>query len=417
MSGRSRRDNASRTNKVSGVLAALKDAREGGHGKRAQTYELKQEDNVFDQVDEEQYEQLVAKRRMEAGKQSVARQNVHDRGPPAACWHGVHRSLHALRCAGAGAVLIRALAALLPHARSRTCANPMPCAHPAATRPRAHPAGDFIEDDDGNYMDMGGEEEYWQGEEGEEGDGSGRKRKDAGGAGAACVAWRTHGCMPPVPPAADTQRAQPAVNGPLHRAWCVLAVQVALPSGARASRARTQRPRSACSRCLPRQQVRNQRGARPPAPARLPAKSAAADTCLVALRHRRQPSHADAPRIRLWLAFRATPAARAPAATARATHESSDALLEDILNDVGPGSAAPAGALRRTWWRLQARQRACCLGAAVLARGRTCCSRPPAPSCAQQCVPGCTNTPTSWCRHCLMQLSWEPARPGVALAA
>jgi hypothetical protein len=37
--------------------------------------------------------------------------------------------------------------------------------------------GDFIEDDDGTYMDMGGEEEYWEGVE--DGDG-GKKRKDGG---------------------------------------------------------------------------------------------------------------------------------------------------------------------------------------------------------------------------------------------
>ncbi len=73
MSGRSRRENASRTNKVSGVLAALKDARQAGPGKRAHTYHVKQEDDVFDQVDEEQYEQLVAKRRMEAGEHRCPR--------------------------------------------------------------------------------------------------------------------------------------------------------------------------------------------------------------------------------------------------------------------------------------------------------------------------------------------------------
>lgn len=47
-------------------------------------------------------------------------------------------------------------------------------------------AGDFIEDDDGNFMDMGGEEEYWQGEEGAPGSGDGKKRKDGGAAAGAC---------------------------------------------------------------------------------------------------------------------------------------------------------------------------------------------------------------------------------------
>lgn len=66
MSGRSRREGTSRAGKVSGVLAQLKEAREGG-AKRSQAFQLKEEEDVFDQVDEEQYEQLVAKRRMEAG--------------------------------------------------------------------------------------------------------------------------------------------------------------------------------------------------------------------------------------------------------------------------------------------------------------------------------------------------------------
>lgn len=52
--------------KVTGVLADLKAAREGGN-KRASTFEVKKEDAVFDQVSDEQYAQLVAKRRMEAG--------------------------------------------------------------------------------------------------------------------------------------------------------------------------------------------------------------------------------------------------------------------------------------------------------------------------------------------------------------
>lgn len=47
-----------------------------------------------------------------------------------------------------------------------------PCARPFPACVRH--SGDFIEDDDGNYMDMGGEEEYWQGEQ----DGDERKRKD-----------------------------------------------------------------------------------------------------------------------------------------------------------------------------------------------------------------------------------------------
>ena len=64
---RSRRNVQSRTAKLAGVLDSLKAAREGGGPKRASTYEVKQEDAVFDVVDEAQYEQLVAKRRLETG--------------------------------------------------------------------------------------------------------------------------------------------------------------------------------------------------------------------------------------------------------------------------------------------------------------------------------------------------------------
>jgi hypothetical protein len=48
------------------VLEDLRSAREGG-ARRVDKFEVRQEESVFDVVDEEQYEQLVAKRRMEAG--------------------------------------------------------------------------------------------------------------------------------------------------------------------------------------------------------------------------------------------------------------------------------------------------------------------------------------------------------------
>lgn len=69
---RSRRNVQSRTAKLAGVLADLQAAREGS-GKRATTYEVRQEDAVFDVVDEEQYEQLVAKRRLETGARGARR--------------------------------------------------------------------------------------------------------------------------------------------------------------------------------------------------------------------------------------------------------------------------------------------------------------------------------------------------------
>ena len=82
---RSRRNVQSRSSKLAGVLESLKAARDGSGPKRAATYEVKQEDAVFDVVDEEQYEQLVAKRRMETGtwfdrragrEESAKRKNV-----------------------------------------------------------------------------------------------------------------------------------------------------------------------------------------------------------------------------------------------------------------------------------------------------------------------------------------------------
>jgi hypothetical protein len=69
---RSRRNVQSRTSKLAGVLADLTAAREGTGSKRASTFEVKQEDAVFDVVDEEQYEQLVAKRRLETGRRCGA---------------------------------------------------------------------------------------------------------------------------------------------------------------------------------------------------------------------------------------------------------------------------------------------------------------------------------------------------------
>jgi hypothetical protein len=67
MSGRSRRNAPSRAQKVSGVLADLVAAREGSV-KRAAAYSYKEEDDVFEEVDEERYAQLVTKRRIEAGE-------------------------------------------------------------------------------------------------------------------------------------------------------------------------------------------------------------------------------------------------------------------------------------------------------------------------------------------------------------
>ena len=69
MSGRSRRNVTQQPGKValSGALAALAAARDGGT-KRAATFEVRQEEAVYDVVDEEQYAQLAAKRKIEAGE-------------------------------------------------------------------------------------------------------------------------------------------------------------------------------------------------------------------------------------------------------------------------------------------------------------------------------------------------------------
>jgi len=66
MSGRSRRVVQSKgATGVAAALAQLNAAR--GGTKRLDTFELKEETAVYDVVDDEQYAQLVTKRRIEAG--------------------------------------------------------------------------------------------------------------------------------------------------------------------------------------------------------------------------------------------------------------------------------------------------------------------------------------------------------------
>lgn len=52
--------------KAKSALEQLKAQREGGH-KRLDNYEVKEEEALYDVVDEQQYAQLVSKRRQEAG--------------------------------------------------------------------------------------------------------------------------------------------------------------------------------------------------------------------------------------------------------------------------------------------------------------------------------------------------------------
>lgn len=55
-----------------GALEALKAAREGG-GKRVATYEVKQEEAVYDVVTEQEYAELAAKRRAEGGEGALCK--------------------------------------------------------------------------------------------------------------------------------------------------------------------------------------------------------------------------------------------------------------------------------------------------------------------------------------------------------
>lgn len=70
MSGRSRRvvQNKSAAN-VAAALERLNAAKTGT--KRVETFQLKEEAAVYDVVDEDTYAQLVTKRRMEHGMQSL----------------------------------------------------------------------------------------------------------------------------------------------------------------------------------------------------------------------------------------------------------------------------------------------------------------------------------------------------------
>lgn len=70
MSGRSRRVVQKKgAQDVAAALAQLSAARTGA--KRLDTFELKEEKAVYDVVDDEQYAQLVTKRRIEAGQQHL----------------------------------------------------------------------------------------------------------------------------------------------------------------------------------------------------------------------------------------------------------------------------------------------------------------------------------------------------------
>jgi DNA polymerase alpha subunit A len=70
MSGRSRRPVEEKPSRVAGALAQLAAAKAGQ--KRALNFEVKQEEAIYDVVDEDQYEQITAKRRMDAGVGAVA---------------------------------------------------------------------------------------------------------------------------------------------------------------------------------------------------------------------------------------------------------------------------------------------------------------------------------------------------------
>lgn len=86
MSGRSKRNVGQQPGKValSGALAALAAAREGGT-KRAATFEVKEEEALYDVVDDEQYQQLQAKQKIEAGEWLVVQ------GPNPGTMHGLQK--------------------------------------------------------------------------------------------------------------------------------------------------------------------------------------------------------------------------------------------------------------------------------------------------------------------------------------
>lgn len=76
MSERTKRQPAVGKNaaKKMGALEALKAARDGT-AKRADAYEVYQEEAVYDEVPEEEYAQLVSKRRKEGGALSKAKKD------------------------------------------------------------------------------------------------------------------------------------------------------------------------------------------------------------------------------------------------------------------------------------------------------------------------------------------------------
>ena len=53
--------------KFKNALAELAELRKSG-GKRADNYEVREEENVYDEVDEDEYARIVQKRREEGGK-------------------------------------------------------------------------------------------------------------------------------------------------------------------------------------------------------------------------------------------------------------------------------------------------------------------------------------------------------------
>ncbi len=85
MSGRLKRNANAKPSRVSGALADLLAAREGGAAKRAAAFEVKEEEAVYDEVDEEQYEQLASKRRIETGEDAGWPKHRHQHWAAANC--------------------------------------------------------------------------------------------------------------------------------------------------------------------------------------------------------------------------------------------------------------------------------------------------------------------------------------------
>lgn len=62
---------------MSDAIARLKEEREGGVGSRVKGFSVKEEDKVYEVVDEDNYAKIVEKRRQESGKEGTVPGNMN----------------------------------------------------------------------------------------------------------------------------------------------------------------------------------------------------------------------------------------------------------------------------------------------------------------------------------------------------